>query len=75
MTQFVACKFKGVGRPYTYRNDGDPLAVGDLVKVASKTGDTWIPIEVVMIMDDEPTFDCKPILGKIEPEQGDLLEA
>lgn len=38
--QYVACKFRSEdARSYTYHNDGEPVAVGDLVKVADRSGD------------------------------------
>lgn len=73
MTQFVTCKFRPTDtRTYTYVNDGDPVAPGDMVKVPDRSGDGWQRVEVVAIIDQAPPFECKPILGKIEPEtEGD----
>jgi len=67
--QYVACKFRSEDtRSYTYEWDGEPLAVGDAVKVPDRSGDGWKRVEVVSISDQAPTFACKPILGKLEPE-------
>lgn len=66
MTQYLACKFSPVdSRSYTYHNDGEPLAVGDMVKVAARKQDGWQRVKVEAIV-DKPTFDTKPILGKVE---------
>lgn len=67
--QYVACKFRPTDtRSYTYENSGEPVAVGDMVKVADSRSDGWKRVEVVEITDKAPPFACKPILGKIEPE-------
>jgi hypothetical protein len=65
-TQYVAAKFRPTDkRTYTYANDGDPVAVGDKVKVPDPREDGWVAVEVVAIV-DKPAFVCKPILGKVE---------
>jgi hypothetical protein len=67
--QYVACKFRSEDtRSYTYEWDGEPLAVGDAVKVPDRSGDGWKRVEVVSISDEAPAFACKPILGKLEAE-------
>jgi len=67
--QYVACKFRTEDtRSYTYHNDGEPVAVGDLLKVADRDGDGWKRVHCVSIGDTAPTFPTKPILGKVEPE-------
>lgn len=64
MPQFVACKFCPEDtRYYTYVWDGDPLNIGDQVKVTDRSGDGWKRVHVVSISDDAPPFECKPILG------------
>lgn len=69
MRQYVACKFRPEDRrTYTYHNDGEPVAVGDAVKVLDRSGDGWKRIEVVEIGHIAPSFPTKPILGKIDPE-------
>ena len=67
MTQYLACKFSPVdSRSYTYHNDGEPLAVGDMAKVADpRAPDVYKRVKVEAIV-DKPTFDTKPILGKVE---------
>lgn len=72
-TQYVACKFRSTdARSYTYHFDGEPLAIGDFVKVADRDGDGWKRVEVVSIAGAKPSFPTKPIIGKIEPEPADL---
>ncbi|SNT20224.1 hypothetical protein [Sphingopyxis indica] len=69
--QFVACKFRSSDtRTYTYANDGDPVAPGDMVKVPDRSGDGWKRVHVVSISDDAPPFECKPILG-LAPQEED----
>ena len=75
--QFVKCTFKEGGTGgYTYQNDGEPLAVGDVVKVLDKSGDGHKRVWVTEIDLEKPRFDCKPVLGKYpaKPEQTDLLD-
>lgn len=73
-TVFVACKFRPEdARSYTYTWDGEPLAPGDLVKVADARADGWKRVIVVSVTDEAPPFQCKPILGRYEPDE--VLEA
>lgn len=67
MTQYLACKFSPVdGCAYTYHNDGEPLAVGDMAKVASsRDPSAWKRVRVEAIV-DKPGVETKPILGKVE---------
>lgn len=69
MTQFVACKFKPTQtRSYTYRNDGEPVSVGDEVLVDGRHGKSRVTVAEIV---DEPPFVCKPIIGPApdrEPE-------
>ena len=52
MPQFVACKFRPTdSRTYTYRNDGEPAAAGDWVKVADARSDGWKRVQVVSVTD------------------------
>lgn len=72
MPQYVACKFRSEDkRTYTYHNDGEPLVIGDAVKVADRSGDGWMRVEVVSIADEAPSFPTKPILGRLEPKPED----
>lgn len=73
--QFVAVKFrKGETRTYTYHNDGEPVAPGDQVKVAARSGDGWSRVFVDSVSLIPPRFTTKAIIGRIEPEaEGDLL--
>jgi len=71
--QYVACKFRPADtRTYTYEWDGEPLAPGDMVKVADNRDPTaWKRVEVVTVGDEKPAFACKPILGKVTAEDTD----
>lgn len=62
--QFLSCAFKAGGRAYTYHNDGEPLAPGDLVRVEGRNGSEQ-RVEVVGLWADDapPPFETKPILG------------
>jgi hypothetical protein len=72
--QFAACKFRPDDRrTYTYHWDGEPLAPGDEVKVADRSGDGWTRVTVSTVTHRPPSFDTKPILGRVEPDQPDLL--
>jgi len=65
--QFIRCDFKPNTKPYTYRNDGRPVCVGDRVRVQDWRGDGWKAVTVVEVDVPEPTdFECKPILGRVE---------
>ncbi|MES2289321.1 MAG: hypothetical protein V4530_06235 [Pseudomonadota bacterium] len=67
--QFVIAKFRESDtRSYTYHNDGEPVAAGDVVRVEDRGGGSK-KVYVVDVNDQEPPFPTKPILGKhIEPE-------
>jgi hypothetical protein len=67
--QYIACQFANSGRTYTYHNDGEPLAVGDQVKVETRNGRQVV--DVVELVAEPPRFETKPILNKIEPEPAD----
>ena len=67
--QFLACEFKPGGRRYTYVNEGEPVAIGDLVKVATRGSIQVITVADVAI--EEPPFECKPIIGKHIPEESE----
>lgn len=73
--QYVACKFRPDDRrSYTYHFDGEPLAAGDEVKIAGRGDEGWQRVYVVAVSDEQPPFDTKPIIEKIQPEQADMLE-
>lgn len=64
--QYVACQFSpGDHRTYTYHNDGDPVDVGDRVRVPCRKGER--PVTVAAIVGVEPSFQTKAILGRVEP--------
>ena len=68
--QYIACKFRPEDtRTYTYHNDGNPVRVGDFVKVADNRSDGWKRVEVVALLDNAPPFETKELLGKVEEEQ------
>lgn len=72
--QYVACKFRPDDRrSYTYHFDGEPLSVGDEVKIAGRGDEGWQRVYVVAVNNEQPPFDTKPIIEKIQPEQADML--
>jgi hypothetical protein len=60
--QFVGCTFHPGGRVYTYHNDGEPVAVGQEVRVEAREG-SWKAVTVVSITDEAPAFPTKPVLS------------
>ncbi len=62
--QYIRCTFReGDARAYTYHNDGEPVQVGDVVRVLDRSGDGWK--KVFVIDAEKPTaFETKAILGK-----------
>jgi hypothetical protein len=79
-SQFVACSFKPGGRHFTYENKGDPVAVGDRVRVPAPRDDGFVIVTVEAIATKAPPFACKEVLGlagdaKPEPDKpiDDLL--
>lgn len=72
MTPFIQVRFGPLDdRRYTYLNDGEPVAVGDFVKVPGNRGDGWKRVEVMAIDVAEPNFVCRSILGKVTGEDTD----
>lgn len=72
MAQFIKCRFGPLdARRYTYLNDGDPVVVGDFVKVPDARTDGWKRVEVMETDVQEPNFACKAILGKVTGEDVD----
>lgn len=70
--QYVAVKFrKGDSRSYTYHNDGNPVRIGDEVKVPDRELDSWKRVEVVDLPAEKPQFETKAILGLAPPRQED----
>jgi hypothetical protein len=69
MRQYVAVRFNpNDHRTYTYHHDGEPVAVGDDVKIAD--GDRWKRALVISIAEEEPPFPTKAILGKAPAAEG-----
>jgi hypothetical protein len=65
--QYVACKFKTAdARTYTYHNDGDPVAVGDEVRMPDGRGSGWKRVTVWEIFTIAPKFATKAILARVE---------
>jgi len=59
--QWVYVRFqKTDGRTYAYHNDGDPLAVGDRVEVATRDAVRNLPVERITF--EDPGFVTKPIM-------------
>lgn len=67
--QYVKVRFNEWSKKtYTYHWDGEPLVVGDQVKVPDPQWDGWKRVEVVSLADQPQTFATKAILGKAEQE-------
>jgi len=67
--QYVACRFRPTDRrAFTYHNDGEPVSVGDVVKVPDRSGDGWQRVTVSAIMDAKPDFETKGIIGKADAD-------
>lgn len=66
--QFIAVKFRpNDAKSFTYHNDGDPVRVGDQVKVPAFRGDGWNAVTVTAIDVPKPTaFETKAILGVVD---------
>lgn len=66
MTQYVAVRFNAWDRrSYTYRHDGEPVSVGDLVEVVTpKEGPKTVSVESVT--DSAPVFATKPVSRVVE---------
>ena len=60
--QFIAATFRPGGRPYTYHNDGAPLAPGHTARVNARDGMGWQNLDVIEAGIDKPPFDTKPII-------------
>lgn len=72
MPQFIQVCFGPMdARRYTYVNNGEPLVVGDIVKVPNARDQGSKHVEVMAVDVDEPTFVCKAILGKLTGEEID----
>lgn len=70
--QFIACKYRPTDkRFYSFHNDGEPVAVGDHVKIANRSGKGWMSVEVAEILSGAPDHETKAILGIAEPESDD----
>lgn len=62
--QFVRCVFRETDlRSFTYHNDAEPVAVGDVVRVPNKDGIGWKKVFVVGLTDEKPSFPTKSIIG------------
>lgn len=65
MTQFVAVKFGGSGRSYTYRNDGARVSAGESVIIIGRGGAEQI-VKVEEVTAESPGFATKAIVGRAE---------
>jgi hypothetical protein len=65
MPKYVACRFEGSARDYTYHHDIDGLAAGDVVQVETTRGIANVTVTGVV---SKPKFATKPILGR-KPEE------
>jgi hypothetical protein len=65
--QYVAVEFKPGGRRYTYHNDGEPVAIGDLVKVETRYGQQTVTVADLVIPRNRHSR-RRPIIGRHEPE-------
>ena len=75
MRQFILCKFRESDtRAYTYHNDAEPVAPGDVVRVADRSGDGWKKVFVAGVTDEVPRFETKPILGLHVEEPPQLID-
>lgn len=63
--QFVEVEFRPGGQRYTYDYSGPALFVGDRVRVEARGGG-WSAVTVVNILDRQPTFATKSVLGRAE---------
>jgi len=61
--QFVGVDFRPGGRVYTYHWDGEPVTLGDLVRVPEKSGDGWKKVRVVEVSWTAPAYATRAILG------------
>lgn len=58
--QYVAVKFNASDRrTYTYHNDGQPVAPGDMVTVTTGRGEAMVVVDSVSA--DKPPFATKPL--------------
>jgi len=65
--QYVAVRFTpNARRTYTYHNDGEPVAIGDRVRIDGPEG--FQTVEVVALP-DRPNFATKPISDKAPEER------
>lgn len=66
-TQYVVVKFNPWDRrTYTYQNNGEPVAPGDMVDVDTPRGRQSVKVEEVNMR--KPSFTCKDIVGKTPPK-------
>lgn len=69
--QYIECEFKPGSRPYTYQNEGAPLAVDDWVVVNAPRDEGLIAIKVVAVDVPEPSFSCKSVVQRCFSVQQD----
>lgn len=64
---FIKAKFPDTVRHYTWRNPGIEIAVGDKVRIPTRTGGQAV-VEVVEVGVPEPTYECRDVIEKLAPE-------
>jgi len=58
-SQFIACAFRDTdARTYTYKNDGEPVSIGDVVEVDTQHGK-----KTVTVSEDNVTLRTRVIGG------------
>lgn len=75
--QYLTASFQSGGMPYTYHNDGPPVAAGDKVLVSGRGGKGTRTVTVQAIEVPKPAFETKAIIGRAPDEpaaaEGKLL--
>lgn len=62
--QYISARFSPEDfRAYTYHNDGEPVAIGDMVCVQTGRGERNVEVVGIVL---QPAFPTKPILGRAE---------
>lgn len=59
--KYVAIRYAGKGRLYTYLCDDDTVAVGDEVQFTTRHGST-MTAEVEEVSENDPGFACNPCI-------------
>ncbi len=75
--QYVACKYTiDDKRTYTFHNDGEPFADGDIVRVPARGGKGWKKVYVAAVGVPKPTnVETSAIIGRHVEVEPTPLEA